>query len=93
MRFLRSYRRVANEEHVCRFCSTPIFPGDEYDAEVWVWESRDLRQGNKIQVRKSHAECPDEDPDDDDRERWFEDKDAYEDEQPQEEDVDDSMIA
>ena len=38
-RCLRTYERVAYQEHTCWNCSEHIKPGDFYKGEVWVGEA------------------------------------------------------
>lgn len=63
--FLRSYCRVAEKEHWCDRCCTPIYPGEQYEASVHVWKR------GKITVFKQHLDCeiPPEPDDYDDSEQ------------------------
>jgi len=88
-RRLRTYERIAREQHDCSSCFEPIKPGDIYTGEVWLWETRDYGTRNKLEVRKCHLECP-EDPDEerlrDELEEEFErEREEYERERAEEE--------
>ena len=53
-RTLREYRRIANKNHgPCHECQQEIFPGDEYEAYVVVYEG-------KLSVSKFHVDCPED---------------------------------
>ncbi len=60
-RLLRSYCRIAQEEHHCCNCPYGISPGEEYKAEVWIY-------GRRLQVWKQHIECDHPHWEDDDEE-------------------------
>jgi hypothetical protein len=62
MRHLRDYERVANREHFCDTCCNYINPGEMYEGEVLVDESRE-RFRVIILKRHVHPGCePPEDP-------------------------------
>jgi hypothetical protein len=61
-RCLRSYQRIAHKDHgPCEICELPIFCGDPYGANIFVY-------GKNLWVEKFHIGCP-IDPDEDKIER------------------------
>ena len=50
-RMLRSYQRIAQQDHPCWHCPMTILPGDLYFGEVWV-------RGKHLWVWKYHDSCP-----------------------------------
>jgi hypothetical protein len=62
MRRLRNYQRVANKEHFCDSCCDYINPGEMYEGQVYLDETRSQ---HRITVYKWHVNpmCdPPEDP-------------------------------
>lgn len=61
-RVLRLYQRIAFKDHgYCSECDMPIFSGDFYFGQVFVW-------GKQFWIEKRHQSCP-IDPDHDQKER------------------------
>ncbi len=59
-RCLRTYRRVADKTYSCCLrCEIPIFAGDPYWGEVWVYSKH-------LFVKRYHDGCP-IDPDEEER--------------------------
>lgn len=60
-RILRSYRRIAHQEHFCDNCFSRIQPGEEYEATVEV--SRLWNGKTTVMVWKRHVEWCEPPPD------------------------------
>lgn len=76
-RCLRSYQRIADKNYSCSRCIVPIFAGDPYIGEVWVY-------GKYLWIKRFHDYCP-VDPEEEDRRmkeviEWMEKNDALQDE-------------
>lgn len=97
-RRLRTYERIAHEQHDCSACPNPIEPGDQYQGEVWLWETRDYGTCNKLEVRKYHLECP-EDPEEERRRNELEEEferdceERYEESEPEEVPMEQPQVA
>lgn len=62
-RILRSYRRVAQENHFCDCCCRDIWPGEEYEASVEIWKRGDGKRFLVVWKKHVNPMCdPPEEP-------------------------------
>lgn len=62
-RFLRSYRRIANQQHFCDNCCSYIEPGEEYEARVEVCRLHNGKTTVMVWKRHTYGCEPPPEPD------------------------------